>query len=121
MAAAKKPAAQSRSDKAPFIADPTDPAWRPTPAPFRSIGDRVLVKPDPKPKVSKGGLIIPATARSSEPMRAGHALSVGGAVEHIKPGDLVMWPTHEGDFADGELGYELMSLHEHQISLVLEG
>lgn len=89
---------------------------------MRSVGDRVLVRPDDTraEKVSPGGIIKPATADTTEAVRFGEVLSVGSAVKHVKAGNRIAWLTQHGDFADGAQGYELMSLHERDVAVVLE-
>lgn len=58
------------------------------------LGDRVLVKPDPKGDVKKGSLFIPEMAQSKP--QEGTVVAVGAKVEHLKVGDRVLFGKYAG-------------------------
>jgi chaperonin GroES len=70
---------------------------------LKPLGDRVVVKPTPKEEVSKGGIVIPDTAR--EKPQEGEVLAVGpGRIDdngkriepEVKVGDKVMYAKYAG-------------------------
>ena len=73
------------------------------------LGDRILVKPMPQEEKTKGGIILPDTAKE-KPMK-GEVISVGkgkltddgSRVEmEVKPGDMVLY----GKYSGTEIKYE---------------
>jgi chaperonin GroES len=58
---------------------------------FRALNDRVLVKADEAPGITKGGIIIPDSAKEKTRM---------GIVRHVGPGSVMAdgtrWPIDEG-------------------------
>ena len=63
------------------------------------LGDRVLIKPNDKEEKSKGGIIIPETARV-KPQR-GVVIAVGEKTT-VKKGDVVLYGKFDGvDVGDG--------------------
>lgn len=92
---------------------------------IRPIGDRVVVKPTPKEEVSKGGIIIPDTAK--EKPQQGTVIAVGSgklndkgdrtALE-LNAGDKVLYAKYGGtEFVfDGE---DLLVLRESDILAIL--
>lgn len=70
---------------------------------FRPLADRILVRPDPVEKTSRGGIMIPETAQE-RPMH-GEILAVGpgkrdakGRIRplDVKPGDRIMFGMRAG-------------------------
>lgn len=56
---------------------------------YYPMGDRVFVRPHDEEKTSKGGIVMPATAKKN--LLVGEVLATGVEVEVVKPGDRVMW------------------------------
>jgi chaperonin GroES len=89
------------------------------------IGDRVVVKPANKEEVSRGGIVIPDTAK--EKPQAGHVIAVGagklldsgerGTME-VKVGDKVLFAKYGGTEFKLE-GEELLVLRESDILAIL--
>lgn len=71
---------------------------------FKPINDRVVVKPAPADEKTKGGIIIPETAK--EKPQKGEVIAVGpgkdGIKMTVKKGDSVLY----GKYAGQELAYE---------------
>lgn len=71
---------------------------------LKPINDRVVVKPAPADEKTKGGIIIPDTAKE-KPQR-GEVIAVGpgkdGNAMTVKNGDIVLY----GKYAGQELNYE---------------
>lgn len=65
---------------------------------FKPIGDRVLVKPDEAEEKSKGGIIIPDTAKE-KPM-TGKIIAIGSGKKDepltVKVGNMVLYSKHSG-------------------------
>jgi len=87
---------------------------------MRPINDRVVVKPAPADDKTKGGIIIPDTAKE-KPQR-GEIVAVGpgkdGNAMTIKKGDTVLY----GKYAGQELNYEgedYLIMREDDILIVL--
>jgi chaperonin GroES len=92
---------------------------------IQPVGDRVVVKPASKEEVSRGGIVIPDTAK--EKPQEGHVIAVGagklldsgerGAME-VKAGDTVLFAKYGGtEFKlDGE---DLLVLREADILAIL--
>ncbi len=97
------------------------------PSKIRPVGDRVVVKPSQREEVTRGGIVIPDTAK--EKPQEGTVIAVG-AGKLTEKGDRVPLEVHEGDkvlFAkyggtefklDGE---DLLVLREADILAVLVG
>ncbi len=97
------------------------------PRKIRPVGDRVVVKPSQREEVTRGGIVIPDTAK--EKPQEGTVIAVG-AGKISEKGDRVPLEVHEGDkvlFAkyggtefklDGE---DLLVLRESDILAVLIG
>ena len=97
------------------------------PSKIRPVGDRVVVKPSQREEVTRGGIVIPDTAK--EKPQEGTVIAVG-AGKISEKGDRVPLEVHEGDkvlFAkyggtefklDGE---DLLVLRESDILAVLIG
>jgi len=87
---------------------------------FKPINDRVVVKPAPAEEKTKGGIIIPDTAKE-KPQR-GEVIAVGPGKEGnqmtVKKGDIVLY----GKYAGQELSYEgddFLIMREDDILVVL--
>jgi chaperonin GroES len=81
---------------APEPTPPTDDSDAKVAAVRRSVavlGDRVLVAPpDDSERTSKGGILIPATARSMDRKGLwGEAIGIGPHVRHLDVGDEVLY------------------------------
>ncbi len=92
---------------------------------IRPVGDRVVVRPASKEEVSKGGIIIPDTAK--EKPQEGTVVAVGSgklldngerSVMELKAGDKVLFAKYGGtEFKfDGE---DLLVLRESDVLAVL--
>lgn len=87
---------------------------------FKPINDRVVVKPAPADEKTKGGIIIPDTAKE-KPQR-GEVVAVGpgkdGNKMTVKNGDTILY----GKYAGQELSYEgvdYLIMREDDILVVL--
>ena len=87
---------------------------------MKPINDRVVVKPAPAEETTKGGIIIPDTAKE-KPQR-GEIVAVGpgkdGNKMTVKEGDIVLY----GKYAGQELNYEgedYLIMREDDILVVL--
>ncbi len=71
---------------------------------LKPINDRIVIKPAPAEEKTKGGLIIPDTAKE-KPQR-GEVIAVGPGKEDVKmtvkAGDIVLY----GKYSGQELAYE---------------
>ncbi len=88
---------------------------------FKPINDRVVVKPAPADEKTKGGIIIPDTAKE-KPQR-GEVIAVGpgkdGNKMTVKKGDTILY----GKYAGQELAYEgedYLIMREDDILVVLK-
>jgi len=93
---------------------------------LRPLGDRVVVKPGPEEEVTRGGIVLPDTAKKKP--QEGKVLAVGSgkllddgkrAPMSVKKGDVVIYAKYGGTevTVDGE---ELVILEEDQILAVKE-
>lgn len=87
---------------------------------FKPINDRVVVKPLPAEEKTKGGIIIPDTAK--EKPQQGEVIAVGPGKEGVKlnvrVGDRVLY----GKYAGQELNYngdEYLIMREDDILVIL--
>ncbi len=87
---------------------------------FKPINDRVVIKPLPAEEKTKGGIIIPDTAK--EKPQQGEVIAVGpgkdGKTVSVKTGDRVLY----GKYAGQELNYngdEYLIVREDDILVVL--
>lgn len=87
---------------------------------MKPINDRVVVKPAPAEEKTKGGIIIPDTAKE-KPLR-GEVVAVGpgkdGNLMTVQVGDIVLY----GKYAGQELTYEghdYLIMREDDILVVL--
>ncbi len=88
---------------------------------MKPINDRVVVKPAPAEEKTKGGIIIPDTAKE-KPQR-GEVVAVGpgkeGKALSVKAGDIVLY----GKYAGQELshnGHDYLIMREDDILIVLD-
>ncbi len=88
---------------------------------MKPINDRVVVKPAPAEEKTKGGIIIPDTAKE-KPQR-GEVVAVGpgkeGKALTVKAGDIVLY----GKYAGQELshnGHDYLIMREDDILVVLD-
>ena len=87
---------------------------------FKPINDRVVVKPSPAEETTKGGIIIPDTAK--EKPQKGEVIAVGpGKDGHqltVKTGDVVLY----GKYAGQEMKYngdDYLIMREDDILTIL--
>ena len=94
---------------------------------FRPLGDRVLVKRVEEEAKTKGGIIIPDTAK--EKPQEGEVLAVGPGArdEHgkrveldVKPGDRILFGKWSGTEVKVE-GEDLLIMKESDIMGIIEG
>ncbi|MCH2044012.1 MAG: co-chaperone GroES [Saprospiraceae bacterium] len=87
---------------------------------MQPINDRVLVKPAPAEEKSKGGIIIPDTAKE-KPQR-GEVVAVGPGKDDnkmtVKVGDTVIYGKYAGQEFSHE-GNDFLIMREDDILLVL--
>jgi chaperonin GroES len=88
---------------------------------FKPINDRVVVKPAPAEEKTKGGIIIPDTAKE-KPQR-GEVVAVGPGKDDkkmtVNTGDIVLY----GKYAGQEMNYEgedYLIMREDDILVVLD-
>ncbi|NNE29225.1 MAG: co-chaperone GroES [Saprospiraceae bacterium] len=87
---------------------------------MKPINDRVVIKPAPAEETTKGGIIIPDTAKE-KPQR-GEVVAVGPGKEGnemtVKSGDIVLY----GKYSGQELNYEgddYLIMREDDILVIL--
>jgi len=87
---------------------------------MKPINDRVVVKPAPAEEKTKGGIIIPDTAKE-KPQR-GEVIAVGpGKEDHkmtVKVGDMVLYGKYAGQELSHE-GSDYLIMREDDILIVL--
>ncbi len=87
---------------------------------FKPINDRVVVKPAPAEEKTKGGIIIPDTAKEQPQM--GEIVAVGPGKEdykmHVKEGDKVLFGKYAGQKFEYN-GEEYLVMREDEILAVL--
>ncbi|MBK8566375.1 MAG: co-chaperone GroES [Saprospiraceae bacterium] len=88
---------------------------------FKPINDRVVVKPAPAEEKTKGGIIIPDTAKE-KPQR-GEVVATGPGKDDkkmtVKKGDIVLY----GKYAGQEMNYDgvdYLIMREDDILVVLD-
>mgnify|MGYP003383065182 FL=1 len=87
---------------------------------MKPIGDRVVIKPAPAEEKTKGGIIIPDTAKE-KPQR-GEVVAVGpgkdGNLMTVQVGDIVLY----GKYAGQEINYngeDFMIMREDDVLVIL--
>ena len=87
---------------------------------MKPVNDRVLIKPAPAEEKTKGGIIIPDTAKE-KPQR-GEVIAVGpgkdGKALTVKVGDVVLYGKYAGQEVSHE-GADYLIMREDDILLVL--
>ena len=87
---------------------------------MKPINDRVVVKPAPAEEKTKGGIIIPDTAKE-KPQR-GEVIAVGPGKEDVKMtvkvGDIVLYGKYAGQELSHE-GNDYLIMREDDILIVL--
>ncbi len=87
---------------------------------MKPIGDRVIIKPAPAEEKTKGGLIIPDTAKE-KPQR-GEVVAVGpgkdGNLPTVQAGDIVLYGKYAGQTVEFE-GVEFLIMREDEILVIL--
>jgi chaperonin GroES len=87
---------------------------------MKPINDRVVVKPSPAEEKTKGGIIIPDTAKE-KPQR-GEVIAVGNGKDDkkmtVKKGDIVLYGKYAGVELSHE-GIEYIVMREDDILVVL--
>ncbi len=89
---------------------------------MKPINDRVVVKPAPAEEKTKGGIIIPETAKEKPQRGKVEAVGPGkdGNLMTVQVGDIVLY----GKYAGQELHYEgqdYLIMREGDILVILEG
>jgi chaperonin GroES len=87
---------------------------------MKAIADRVIIKPAPAEEKTKGGIIIPDTAKE-KPQR-GEVVSVGPGKDKnpmtVVPGDIVLYGKYSGQEISHE-GVDYVVVREDEILAVL--
>ncbi len=87
---------------------------------MKPIADRVIIKPAPADEKTKGGIIIPDTAKE-KPQR-GEVVAVGpgkdGNLMTVAPGDIVLYGKYSGQEVTLE-GQDYLIMREEEILVVL--
>ncbi len=87
---------------------------------MKPINDRVVVKPEPAEEKTKGGIIIPDTAKE-KPQR-GKVIAVGpgkeGKALTVKAGDVVLYGKYSGQELSHE-GTDYLIMREDDILVIL--
>jgi chaperonin GroES len=93
---------------------------------LRPLGDRVIVKPSPEEEVTKGGIVLPDTAKKKPQEGKVVAVGVGKLLDNgtraamtVKKGDTVVYSKYGGTEVTVD-GDELVILEEDQILAVKE-
>ncbi|PHI20967.1 co-chaperone GroES [Lewinellaceae bacterium SD302] len=88
---------------------------------MKPINDRVVVKPASAEETTKGGIIIPDTAKE-KPQR-GEVVAVGpgkdGNLMTVAPGDIVLYGKYAGQEISHE-GRDLLIMREDDILVILD-
>ncbi len=88
---------------------------------MKPIADRVVIKPAPAEEKTKGGIIIPDTAKE-KPQR-GEVVAVGPGKEGnnptVKKGDIVLYGKYAGQELDYEgVDYLIASRRRHHVVVI---
>ncbi|WP_236974538.1 co-chaperone GroES [Membranihabitans maritimus] len=88
---------------------------------MKPINDRVVVKPAPADEKTKGGIIIPDTAKE-KPQR-GEIVAVGpgkdGNLMTVKAGDVVLYGKYSGQEISWQ-GEDYLIMREDDVLVILE-
>lgn len=87
---------------------------------MKPIADRVIIKPAPADEKTKGGIIIPETAKE-KPQR-GEVIAVGpgkdGNLMSVQVGDIVLYGKYSGQEIQHE-GVDYLIMREDDILVIL--
>jgi chaperonin GroES len=87
---------------------------------MKPIADRVIIKPAPAEEKTKGGIIIPDTAKE-KPQR-GEVVAVGpgkdGNLMTVAPGDIVLYGKYSGQEISYE-GQDYLIMREDEILVII--
>jgi chaperonin GroES len=87
---------------------------------MKPIADRVIIKPAPADEKTKGGIIIPDTAKE-KPQR-GEVVAVGpgkdGNLMTVTAGDIVLYGKYSGQEINYE-GHDYLIMREDEILVIL--
>jgi chaperonin GroES len=87
---------------------------------MKPIADRVIIKPAPAEEKTKGGIIIPDTAKE-KPQR-GEVIAVGpgkdGNLMTVTAGDIVLYGKYSGQEISFE-GHDYLIMREDEILVIL--
>jgi chaperonin GroES len=81
------------------------------------VGKRVLIQPDVKEWEDKGRFIVPGTKKLE--VQQGEIIAVGGEVEDMHPGDIVLFEKYAGAEFDVE-GHDYLLLQSRKVVGVME-
>lgn len=88
---------------------------------MKPINDRVVVKPAPAEETTKGGIIIPDTAKE-KPQR-GEVVAIGpgkdGNLMTVAPGDIVLYGKYAGQEINHQ-GNDYLIMREDDILVILD-
>ncbi len=88
---------------------------------MKPIADRVIIKPAPADEKTKGGIIIPDTAKE-KPQR-GEVVAVGpgkdGNMMTVSAGDIVLYGKYAGQEINYE-GHDYLIMREEEILVILD-
>ncbi len=87
---------------------------------LKPINDRIVIKPAPAEEKTKGGIIIPDTAKE-KPQR-GEVIAVGPGKEDVKmtvkPGDIVLYGKYSGQELSHE-GVDYLIMREDDVLVII--
>jgi chaperonin GroES len=87
---------------------------------LKPINDRIVIKPAPAEEKTKGGIIIPDTAKE-KPQR-GEVIAVGPGKEDVKmtvkPGDIVLYGKYSGQELTHE-GVDYLIMREDDVLVII--
>ncbi|MFH0877805.1 MAG: co-chaperone GroES [Candidatus Omnitrophota bacterium] len=95
---------------------------------FQPLGDRIVIKPLEAESKTKGGILLPDTAK--EKPQEGKVLAVGkgkildnGTVQkpEVKEGDVVLYGKYSGTEVTTKDGEELLIVKEEDILAIVKG
>ena len=93
---------------------------------IQPLGDRILVKPLPAEEKTKGGIIIPDTAKErpqeGEVVAVGKGRPAGDKVQplEVKKGDHVLYSKYAGTEVRGKDGQEYLIMKEDDILAIIK-
>ncbi len=82
------------------------------------LRDRILIRPNKREEVTKGGIVLDATV-ASEPIKQGVVDEVGKGVKEVKKGDMVIYsPYHYENFDEDAYGKRIIIAEEDVWAIV---